>query len=491
MTYGSAIDRAVAMSAFYAARDQRTLQYGATVDALTRPVTLIIDSAAATTADGQAVARALIDMLARVHRQVRIVAPEVVMAGDQTLGRRLAELAAQIDPFQNTERAPHADELVVLVAGRAAPNLDECDSGTGIPGGADVVATWWGGRGEVHIGGVSPIAYSDMRHTPDSTEPRIGQAADPIVEADHLLGACTAACLAAAAVFGLALGSAPEPTAINMLERTAGADASPASIAGPIEIGDVQVVGAGAVAHALAYWAREYRVVGEWEFVDGDLAEIHNTNRCMAMTTASAGWPNGVASGEADHKVTSVAAIIDAVATPTWFDELPADRKRRDLVLVLANERNVRTEVASMGEPLLLHATTSPNWTAELHRHVADVDDCPGCRIPETARPSFGCSSGAAVPGSDGSGDAALPFLSAAAGLMLAVALLDLGHRQTLLAGRFNHWPLNMSLIGNTWQRVPHPGGRCPHTQPAAVRATVQAAEPRRWDYLDRTAGPA
>jgi hypothetical protein len=70
------------------------------------------------------------------------------------------------------------------------------------------------------------------------------------------------------------------------------------------------------------------------------------------------------------------------------------------------------------------------------------------------------------------------------AGLMLAVSLLDLSQGRDLLRGRFNHWPLNLTLIGRLWQRVPHPN-RCPHVQPAEVRDAIQSSEPRRWDFLD------
>jgi hypothetical protein len=64
----------------------------------------------------------------------------------------------------------------------------------------------------------------------------------------------------------------------------------------------------------------------------------------------------------------------------------------------LANGRDVRTLVAQRGEPLLLHATTSPNWTAELHRHRPERDDCPRCRIPEDAVTDFDCSTGPETP---------------------------------------------------------------------------------------------
>jgi hypothetical protein len=452
---------------FYQARDRRTMQYGASPDALTRPVSLVLAPGVLKTRDGLTAASALTDMLMRVHRRVRLVEGTTTDADGGTTGilQQLHDTARAIDPFQNTDRAAGEGELVILVTGRSStPSPSN--------GLADIVVCWSGGRGEVHIRGEAPDAGEDDALDAEATP------------ALHLLGACTAACLAAAAAFRLVHGDAPAPAAVNILERTEGASASTASVAGPIDVGDVQVVGAGAVAHALSFWAREFGTLGAWEFVDGDLAEVHNTNRCLSMSAATAGWPDGVATGGAEHKATSAAAVMGADATKTWFDELDAHRKRADIVLVLANERNVRAEVSALGEPLLVHATTSPNWTAELHRHLAGVDDCPACRIPERFQPLPTCSTGPARPDDETSGDAALPFLSATAGLMLAASLLDLSNGQTFLEGRFNHWPLNMTLSGRLWQRVPHPN-QCPHVLAPEVRRVIQSSDPRRWDALE------
>lgn len=57
--------------------------------------------------------------------------------------------------------------------------------------------------------------------------------------------------------------------------------------------------------------------------------------------------------------------------------------RRPDLIRPLANEFDVRRAIGQRGEPILIHATTSPNWTAELHRHLADRDGCMDCRLPE------------------------------------------------------------------------------------------------------------
>jgi hypothetical protein len=258
-----------------------------------------------------------------------------------------------------------------------------------------------------------------------------------------------------------------------------------------VDVGVVDVIGAGAVGHALTYWADVFGVTGLWHVIDSDIAELHNTNRCMGMTAADAGWPSGLPTGQALHKAQSAADNCDATPVQAWYHEVADERPRPDLVLVLANEYGVRESVARRGESILLHATTSSNWTAELHRHIAGRDDCPACRISSQVNPTFTCSEGPAAPGDDESADAALPFLSATAGLMLCAALLDLANDQYVLDGRTNHWPFHLELpAGSPIQRNIHLGDRCAHQLSSNVRAVIQGAHRRRWDSVGENSLP-
>lgn len=444
--------------AFYAARDQRTLQYGATEAALDRPVSLSIQAELAGTPSGRVALLALVDMLFRVHRNIRLDLPQT----NTTIGDRIEELAfaaaAAIDPFQDPRRDPIDGELRVHLT--LTPESSD----------ADVVGAWSGGRGEVHIHGARPGGAGSAPHGHDG----------------DLLGAATAACLVAAATFTLVHDGDPSPAAMNLLTRTSGADATEDTAVGPIDVGDVDVIGGGAVGHALTYWANVFGVAGHWEVIDGDDAEIHNTNRCMGMTVVDAGWPDGVASGQPSKKAASAARNSEAIPRPIWYHDLPIGRPRPDLVLALANEHGIRETVAQSGEPLLLHATTSPNWTAELHRHVAGRDDCPACRIPSQSQATFLCSEGRANPSDQDSGDAALPFLSATAGLMLCTALLDLPLDRRLLGGRTNHWLVHLELpAGPHLQTAIHRSDACRHHLAPGVRRAIQAENPRRWDDAD------
>jgi hypothetical protein len=462
---------------FYAARDARTIHYGGLEQALQTEMYLIAGDAS-TTRPGQVALLALVNMVARTHRHLTIdLTPAPLRAATMmpapSIEEAVAQMATAINPaalltingvrIDANEIDDRGDHGRIRLGVGVGP-LDRCDVWLG----------WWGGRGQL---GNRPAVAGDA-------------------ETD-VLGAATAACLGAAALFHLSHGRNVQPVVVNLAERISGPvddgdTADPAApiggvgtrtVTGPIDAGNITIVGAGAVAHGLAWWAREFGHHGEWSDIDGDVAELSNTNRCLVMSAADAGWPAGLPGAPPRAKADILADMVHARSVPLWFDESSAtEPPRTDLILVLANERGVRARASALGEPILLHATTSPSWAAELHRHMPDVDDCPACRIPDTASPTFACSTGPAGPEAD-SGDAALPFLSAAAGLMLTVALQHLSPGDGFLTSRHNHWRLcfesAIQLRGSVHPRA------CPHTLPAAARRLIHSGQPRRHDHLD------
>ena len=162
------------------------------------------------------------------------------------------------------------------------------------------------------------------------------------------------------------------------------------------------------------------------------------------MTAADAGW----GSGRSRNKADVAGALMSARAYELWYHEwLEACPDRSpDLILPLANEYGVRPAINRRGECIILHGTTSRWWQANCHRHIAGRDGCIECRFPEDAPPEMVCSEAPLArhhagdePVRDREPDAALPFLSAAAGVLLLAALhrLQLGQLST---ERCNAW---------------------------------------------------
>lgn len=465
-------------AAFYMARDQRTVEYGADVDRLGRPVTITVANACASTVEAQMAVLALVDLLARVHRNLRVVVPVVPVVGHRrgaNLRTAATATASAIDPFQQWDRAPEDGELVIQVEGT------ETESSTADP--VDLALRWHGGRGEVVVGGHAPAACSPVT---EDAKVAAGANEDDAVQPDGMLGAATAACLGAAALFRLVHDASPRPAALNLLTRAEGIEASSQTLSGPVDVGDVHVVGGGAVGHALTYWLGWLGAEGSWNVIDNDDATLHNTNRCLGMTAADAGWPAGRQSGPVAKKAGTAARNMNGggVTTDAWYHEVVDQLPRPDLTLVLANEHGVRASASQRGAELLLHATTGTDWTSELHRHIADVDDCPACRMPAVSGRQLVCSVGRADPTDSSSSDAALPFLSALAGLALAASLLDLAGPAQILRGKRNHWRFALDLPpGDVVQSAAH-RNRCVHTLTAPIRRAIHASHPTRWDQL-------
>jgi hypothetical protein len=442
---------------FYAERDRRTRQYGGHDDALERPVHLIVGPDVAPTRAGQIATLALINLIPRAHRRL---APEIPAVS--LLARSLVPADDLLTSAIGTAFA--INPVLDLTAGTGTPI--RIGLGQNVPHGLDLYLGWLGGRGTV------------------SDRPLTASESDP----ESVFGAATAAVLGATAVFRLAHGQPARTARFNPIELGADHDAGLRDHRTPVDVGDVLAVGAGAVTAALVYWLRELGIAGGiWDFLDRDDVELHNTNRCMTMTAAHAGWPNGLPTNAADNKAAAVAWAIEGRPHPVWYDQWRPDHNgRHDLVLPLANERGVRRLIAYRGEPLLLHATTSSGWTAELHRHLPDRDDCIDCRLPDTAAPRMQCSTGPTDATDSTSPDAALPFLSAAAGLMLAGALATLPDGPAM-AGRFNHWQLDLTLSTPLVRRHQHQQRQACREQPsAALRRLISESERRRWDHLDR-----
>ena len=191
-----------------------------------------------------------------------------------------------------------------------------------------------------------------------------------------------------------------------------------------LDVGSVLLVGAGAVGSALAYWLYSMGVGGEWTALDADHIKLYNTNRGMLFTARDAGWPSGIQYGQERRKIDVVADYLPGRSYPEWYHKAQVTAKKFDLILVLANEYDVRTRVAQRSAPAVLHATTGATRLSQLHRHIADRDDCIRCRTNDIHQGKFACSTvSTSTSTAQSSGDRALPFLSAASGLMLAMAL--------------------------------------------------------------------
>lgn len=297
-----------------------------------------------------------------------------------------------------------------------------------------------------------------------------------------LLGAGLASCLGAAAVFRSMIGLDTLPRRLSCWNYAEGVAAAPGPEAWQhLDVGRVLTVGAGAVAASLTFWLAAFGVGGDWTVIDGDVVALHNINRGMVFTAADAGWPSGIVRKKAELLANFIPSVRWA---DKWYHESGLADENYDVVLGLANDYDVRHLIASRNNVVTLHATTGVNWLSQLHRHITGLDDCIWCRAGEASTPAFRCSTGEVnLPGGTKS-DAALPFLSAASGLMLAAALQRL-QRDDLATMDRNDWRWDFDslhkMATSSFRRCRE---GCSRALPPRVRGQINRAS--RWRQLDK-----
>lgn len=285
--------------------------------------------------------------------------------------------------------------------------------------------------------GVGTGVHADVFIRADRFTGGIDAAPSPIgADRSTIIGAGLAAMFAANFVFRRAIGYPIDPqrcaslwTLEDQLHSTGPADLP------VVDVGTVWMIGAGGVAASAAWWIQQIGHAGPWTIIDHDRVEITNLNRCLGFF-----YPDtGLEHGDPNFKADLASRLIGAVPfNGTWNEWVATDRPSPDVLIPAANDFGVRADVASYSHPIALTGTTSPNWTAELHRYRAGHDGCTNCRHPVGDAPTLACST-VEVPTDRGErNDAALSFLSGTAGLLTAAGLVLLQHNN--FASPRNHW---------------------------------------------------
>ena len=398
---------------FYRERDSRTSNYLGSDSPAKAPVSVHVSADASETQSGQLLLVTLVNQLARIHRELRFAvdSPDTALltpslCGAATLGDEIYALARRIDPFGQFE----------LYTGR----LPSSHISIGVGSHCRRDLTWY-------------LGFDRSNARLDTAPCKAGNG----TQAD-LRGAGLAATLGAAAATKTALRFDTVPTTLSAWNFQSGAAADPGpAVLPPIEVGRGLMIGAGAVAAAAVYWLAQWGNASSWTILDHDRIALHNTNRSLLFFPEDAGWPNETPS----PKVACLRSYLaNAVGVDSWYDEAPESAQPFDTVLVLANERDVRSIVSSRNDPVQLQATTGQSWLSQLHRHIAGRDDCVRCRTADIRAPQLACSAApTATTDQPKRPDAALPFLSAASGLMLVSALQRLQHGD-FATGQSNMW---------------------------------------------------
>lgn len=430
----------------------RTVAYLPGFAHASEPLVIVVGPSAHTPA-GHALMVALTNQVARAHRRIIFVGEldqpllcaDVFGAG--TLMQATTGLARAINPFINVDvvaTVPSSEALLTIGVGAET----EIELALGCDG-------WL-----ALLGPQAPVGTGN----------------------GSIWGGLLASCLGANAALQRILGKAELPIGrFSLWDYTRPSEAQGPSATGPLDVGRVLQVGAGAVGSGLAFFLSFFGIAGGWAVVDGDTVDITNLNRQLLFVARDAGFP----CGKSVNKAQRVAELLGVTVSysPAWFNhEETVVEGKYDLVLALANDFGVRSALQARQPTILLHATTSRNWQAQLHRHVAGRDDCIDCRLPPET-PRFICGNQDVEMTAGQHFDAAIPPLSATAGLLLAAELAKL-QMGTLVEQPHNFTAVDLFSATPCLQRkIRHCRSSCSVRRPPRLRQKIDAHS--RWLGLD------
>ena len=381
-------------------RNSRSIRYAGRVLDGNKWIHLGVDSRYASRYDGQVALLTAANLLGRMTPSVAIDVPSTPLVDQLSwigtdLRNATLDQLHRSDPYGGfRHRAPIRDDYTISLTKTGANNV--------------VHGSGW----NIYVGpGPSPLVDDD------TTNP---------------IGPAMAVVLAAAVAFRSALTQYPVAMCLNAL-RWSGRPIDPhiAPLRQRTSLGTLWTVGIGSVGTAISYFLRLATNRFSATLFDMDDVKIENLDRSPIFTDGDVGAKKVTAM----RTYLTESGVADVQAEPCWLDESERWNDRQqgtpDVLISTANERNVRSVIENKYPPVQIYATTGVNWQASAVQHVPLRDPCSLCLFPETSDVKTVCAGGPVAPAArDGSDtttvDAALPFLSFAAGIMAAAELLKL-----------------------------------------------------------------
>jgi molybdopterin/thiamine biosynthesis adenylyltransferase len=377
---------------WYQLRNDRQMRYAGRVLPPDQPITIHVEPNYGRSYAGQVAALVAANLLARMTPNLAFSVPELDIVAPlpwagQRLGEKMLSIARAADPFANFDtREPALGDKVLSLGRDPAEN---CVHGAG----------WYAFFGP----GRSPI--------PDDNRP-------------NPFGPGLAVVVAVGRLFARSLAALDGPFLLNAFRWSNGIEPEPLPFVSEPELGRLWTVGAGSVGTSALYFltlaTRRFASVT----FDMDRVKIENLDRSPIFTATDA--------AECLPKTEVTTAYLRSVGvTDAEAERDPLDVSRRwanrgigepDLVIAAANERNVRYVIEQSCPPLQIYGTTGANWGASMLRHIPLREACSCCAFPpDQQQVIMECAKGKVATSSQGTEiDAALPFLSFAAGLMAA-----------------------------------------------------------------------
>lgn len=391
---------------FLSRRNSRTNLYGRGARPLdpARWISLAIDPAYAETYAGQVALLTAANLIGRMTPSVAIAVPKGISVRDPLpwAGRSLSDVL-----FEQLFAAAPADKGGRFVARAPEPGDVAIAFGPcAVPGAVLVHGCGW-----------------DSYFGTQASQARASDSANPC-------GPAFAAILCGAHLLAEGLDAPTEGYLCNTLDWSARAAPEGAPSPDPATaLGELWTIGTGSVGTAALYFLTLFTRRFDAALIDKDDVEIENLDRSPIFIATDDERPKVDATADYLRSV-GVVSIKPERAT-LGESELWRTRQEGtpDLLIAAANEDHVRFQIEADMPPIQIYGTTGKNWQASVIRHVPLCDPCSLCLFPDSGPVApTACATGKVVSPVNGKQiDAALPFLSFAAGLMTAAEILKLG----------------------------------------------------------------
>jgi molybdopterin/thiamine biosynthesis adenylyltransferase len=381
---------------WYERRNDRQMRYAGRVLSIDRPIAISVEPAYASTYAGQVCTLVAANLLSRMTPVVVLDVPDVEIVAPlpwAMAGLRATALSVMIDadPHATFEMRDAREADYVLRLGREASPASVHGRG------------WYAFVG------------------PGRSDIPPGSDTNPI-------GPGFAAIAAVARLFGLGLAPLDGPFFFNTFDWSHRPSPSPIMSTPEINLGNLWTVGAGSVGTAALFFltlaTRQFRAVT----FDMDRVKIENLDRSPIFAASDASQQRHKSEVTTDYLrrvgVADAAPETEALdLSRRWMDRAPGTP---DILIAAANERDVRYVIEQSCPPLQIYGTTAANWGASVFRHIPMVEPCSCCIFPPSLeQATMRCGEGKVLtPTASREVDAAMPFLSFAAGLMAAAEVL-------------------------------------------------------------------
>lgn len=381
-------------------RDDRSLRYAGRVFDRNRWIVVSVELDYASRYDGQVAILTAANLLGRMTPSVALDVPSVPLVAPLPFaGADLPEILRdrlyRADPYGNfCFRQPEKEDYVIYFGRAGFSNL--------------VHGSGW----NFYLGpGPSPLMND---------------------ETINPIGPALAAIIAVSEAFRTSLAApSGEAVLLNALTWETGRlkpDVAP--LPSQLELGTLWTVGTGSVGTAILYFLSFATQRFSAALFDMDKIKTHNLDRSPLFMDDDV-EKNKV---EVTRRYLNHVGVNKVQAEARSLDKAELWRTRKqgvpDIMISTANERNVRSIIENSCPPIQVYGTTGNYWQAAAIRHIPLHDPCSICLFPDENHEPTMCATDTFTRenGDDEEQvDAALPFLSFAAGAMAAAEILKLG----------------------------------------------------------------